>query len=61
MDFHASDLADTFGTNIRAFCNFSSECTNICTLNNMYLQDNLSKCQWWSQLARDTPIIKVVY
>ena len=45
MDFQAVDLADTFGTNVRAFWS--------------YLQDNLSKCQWRSQLARH--IRKIVY
>ena len=31
MNFPAVDLADTFGTNMRAFWNFSSACTRIST------------------------------
>ena len=31
MNFSAVDLAETFGTNVRAFWNFSSECTRIST------------------------------
>ena len=61
MNFSADDLEDTFSTNIKVLRNFSSECTKISTHNNLYLQDNLSKCKWRSQLARHTPIPKIVY
>ena len=61
MNFSAVDLEDTFSTNIKALWNFSSECTKISTRNNLYLQYNLSKCKWRSQLARHTPIPEIVY
>ena len=61
MNFPAVDLKDTFGTNIRAFWKISKKCTKLSMRNDLYLQDNLDKCQWRSQLARHTPIPKIVY
>ena len=60
MNFPAVDLIDTFGTNIRAFGNFLANAQKLLRAN-LYLQDNLSKCKWRSQLARHTPIPKIVY